>query len=223
MDKIRILIVSVSATGRHGLASIFLSNDSFEVLDEVSYEEVLDCAVQRQPDVILCDRPTSDEELNKMREMKRCCPCTRVITLTGPLSEDDTVMMLNSEADGFVPRNIMPQLLSKIVELACRAGIYCLPSSVRDYICNMNGNGNANDCESKHERQAGVVLTKRELEILDLMSKNNSNKAIARKLYISEPTVKTHVSSILRKLGQPNRTQAIVYCYRNGILSSAQD
>jgi len=111
--------------------------------------------------------------------------------------------------------------LVKAVELTCRAGVFCLPGDYKEKFIQSAGalvidldqqrapNSNQND-----------FLTRREKEILQLVAKDYSNREIASNLFISEPTVKTHVSSILRKLGQKNRSQAIVYAYQTGLLNN---
>ncbi|MTI80488.1 MAG: response regulator transcription factor [Firmicutes bacterium] len=95
--------------------------------------------------------------------------------------------------------------------MACRVGVICLPGAIK------KTSFFNNTIQLTTIPSNVAALTRREKEVYHLMTKNYSNREIANKLYISEPTVKTHVSSILRKLGKKNRAQAIVYSYQIGL------
>lgn len=222
MDKIRLLIANEDSMSRRGLAAIFSSESTFEVVGDFSLEEAVEKSISLQPDVVLID--LNDEKSchwPKIIQLKSECPCSLILALVGDDHNDRLAGLLSAQSiDGCVPKGIIRGCLVKTVELACRAGLLCLPGSFKrmvsfarqdkpfvggEFKCGLPGNGE--------------YLTKREMEILQLMAKNYSNRDIGRKLFISEPTVKTHVSSILRKLGQNNRAQAIVYSYKIGLVN----
>ncbi|MFZ5646938.1 MAG: LuxR C-terminal-related transcriptional regulator [Bacillota bacterium] len=222
MDRIRLLIVNEDSMLRRGLAAIFSSEIAFDVVGDFSLEEAVDKSIQLQPDVVLID--INDEKSShwpKVIQLKSECPCSLILALVGDEHCDRLADLLSAQSiDGCVPKGIIRGCLVKTVELACRAGLLCLPGSFKkvvsftrqdkvfsngDFKCGLPGNGE--------------YLTKREMEILQLMARNYSNREIGHKLFISEPTVKTHVSSILRKLGQNNRAQAIVYSYKIGLVN----
>ncbi|HBX24071.1 MAG TPA: hypothetical protein DEF34_10650 [Desulfotomaculum sp.] len=156
----------------------------------------------------------------QVKQIKSQCPCSLILSLIPDGHKNGISDILEQGVDGCVPRSIMRVCLVKAVELTCRAGVFCLPGNCRDLVSNAGAiqPGSLDLC--KLQLSGGTdSLTRREKEILQLMAKNLSNRDIAGKLFISEPTVKTHVSSILRKLGQKNRSQAIVYAYKTGMLN----
>lgn len=224
MDKIRLLITSEEPSSRRGLKAIFDCENVFEVLGVPALEEVVDKSIVFQPDIVLIDItgdiPKHGQLIN---QLKQECPYTMIVVLVDNEHSNKLSEVLSQGIDGWLPRNIMRGSLVKTVELACQTGLLCLPGHFKKKIfINIKDN-----VISMHELKGdapcnGNLLTKREMEILQLMAQNCSNRDIAGKLFISEPTVKTHVSSILRKLGQSNRAQAIVYSYRVGLVKDAK-
>jgi len=218
MDRIRVLIVSEDSSARRGLSTIFTADGTFEVLGGYSFDQSMDRSIELQPDVILVD--ISGGITNCMRQIKNIkkeCPCSLIIALVDNEISENSTEEITRNFDSCIPKGIMRGCLIKSVELACRAGVFCLPVSFKKAV-SISGNDKVVSDEKSRDGIFGT-LTKREMEILHLMAKNFSNREIAAKLFISEPTVKTHVSSILRKLGQGNRAQAIIYSYKTGLIS----
>ena len=221
MDKIRLLIASEDSSSGRGLTTIFGSESMFDVIGSFSLEEANEKSVCFQPDVILLDilgDITKNEPL--IVQYKNECPCSLILALIGNEQLEKLGDLLAHGVDGCIPRGIIRGCLVKTVELACRSGLLCLPGSMKKMVSLARQDKVLNICHYKNNIPGTTeVLTRREMEILQLMAKNYSNKEIAAKLFISEPTVKTHVSSILRKLGQNNRAQAVVYSYKNGLVN----
>lgn len=224
MDRIRLLIVSDDASSRRGLTTIFSSEDIFDVVGSLPQEEAIEKSIQIQPDVVLLDISEDIAEFSqRIKNIKDECPCSMVLALVENEQRISIAEIMGQGVDGFVPKGIIRGCLVKAVELACQSGLFCLPAcykkmvsiavtekvvKIEDYKSCIN---------EKNE-----MLTRREMEVLQLMVKNYSNREIAAKLFISEPTVKTHVSSILRKLGLNNRAQVIIYSYKHGLVSESQ-
>lgn len=220
MDKIRLLIVSDDSSSRRGLRAIFDTESVFNVLGESSLAQIIDQSVVFQPDIVLIDI-TKDipSHVQVVSQLKKECPYTRVLVLAANEHSYAIPELLTNGIDGCLPRSIMRGLLVKTVELVCQTGLLCLPGFIKKKnIFNINNNVISMDKLKNNVSCNGESLTRREMEILLLMAENHTNREIAGKLFISEPTVKTHVSSILRKLGQSNRSQAIVYSYRMGLV-----
>lgn len=222
MDKIRLLIANEDSMSRRGLAAIFSSEKDFDVVGDFSLEEAVVKSVSLQPDVVLID--INDEKSGHWQnvvQLKNECPCSLVLALVGDENYERIAALLAAQSiDGCVPKGIIRGCLVKTIELACRAGLLCLPGYFKKMVSFTTPEKIMSHVELKCGLPGnGAYLTKREMEILHLMAKNYSNREIGRKLFISEPTVKTHVSSILRKLGQSNRAQAIVYSYKIGLVS----
>ncbi len=230
MEKIRLIIISEDITARRGLNAIFGIERAFDVLACVSLQEALEKVIDLQPDVILVDIP--GEEIakcgQKFSKIKHDCPCSIIISLVENEQCNYLAEFLEKGIDSCIPRGIMRSCLVKTVELTCRAGVFCMPGSFRKMLsCRTGPPGRPNNSVNLGgfgNNTSGIIetLTRRETEILQLMAGNYNNQEIAGKLFISEPTVKTHVSSILRKLGQRNRAQAIVYSYKIGLVSDKQ-
>lgn len=228
MEKIRLIIVSEDTTSRRGLNAIFGIERAFDILGCVSLQEALEKAIDLQPDVILLDIP--GEEIakcgQKISKIKHDCPCSIIISLVENEGCNYLTDFLERGIDSRIPRGIMRGCLVKTVELTCRAGVFCMPGSFRKMVASGNAPTERpyNNVNFGGNNTNGIIeaLTRRETEILQLMAGNYNNQEIAGKLFISEPTVKTHVSSILRKLGQRNRAQAIVYSYKIGLVSDKQ-
>lgn len=223
MDRIRLLIASNESSARRGLAAIFFTEEIFEVLGEFTLDESGGKAASCQPDVILLDVPNDIIKYRqKISDIKNSCPCSLVLAVVGDENNQNVAEMLETGLDGCVPRGIMRGCLVKTVELACRAGLLCLPASYKKIVSSSRAVKANKIGQLPNGTLCNDVLTKREMEILQLIAKNFSNREIAGKLFISEPTVKTHVSSILRKLGQKNRAQAIVFSYRTGLINEPE-
>lgn len=219
MDKIRLLIASEDSSMSRGLKAIFTAERMFEVIGEFNLAAALQKCMDLQPDAIVLDMnkdETNYEE--KLEQIKKNCPCSFIFVLADN-EQMQNISPLLQRVDGIIPKGIMRGSLVKTVELTCQSGLFCIPASLKKKVSKISLEklNTVGDLKNK-ELTGNESLTRRELEILQLVAKNYSNRDIANKLYISEPTVKTHVSSILRKLGQTNRVQAIVYSYKQGIL-----
>lgn len=224
MNRLKLLISGEEPAVLQGLARIFNSKNHFEVLDTVPMSQAGKKASVLQPDVILFDAPPDMETFRYMlRSIKSNCPCCRVLVLIRPEHSKDIACLLEQGLDGCIPQDIRSAGLVKAVDLACQAGVVCLPNFARKSICSFRAtHGNSGTKKQPltgpHSQPKNSCLTNREMEILRLMAKNLSNREICEQLFISEPAVKTHVSHILRKLGQNNRAQAIIYSYQIGLL-----
>lgn len=220
MNQIRLFIMSESQGMRRGLAAIFASDKSFDIIGEDGCEEESFVRAQQlQPDVILYGLKPGEDTAAMILKIKEACPYTKIFVFITNNTGDEVRAAINAGIDGCISETMLPCHLVKAVELTCKAGVMCLPWSLKRLLkqnepspgCgtsteNNNGAGTAN-CETN----LILPLTAREVEIYKLIVHNYSNKEIGKKLYISQPTVKTHVSSILRKLGLNNRTELILF------------
>ena len=220
MDKIRLLIVTEDPSSRRGLISIFASESMFVVLGAFSPDEAIEKSVLLQPDMVLIDMIGNVlEYVLIISQIKNECPCSLILSIVENADSEALTKVLEQGLDGCIPRGIMRGCLVKTVELACQTGLFCLPGYTKRMVSFSKLKKDNNIDEIKNVMSnSSETLSKREMEILKLMAQNYSNGDIAGKLYISIPTVKTHVSSILRKLGQQNRAQAIVYSYKIGLI-----
>lgn len=225
MDKIRLLIVADNASGKEGLQTIFAAENNFKVLGGLLLDQAVQESIALQPDVILFDVTKNAPDLgSKISEIKSGCLFTLMLLMVSGDRFGNLFDLLDQGLDGIISKDIMRGCLVNIVELACRAGLLCLPLSCKRILAGQRVAGGMPAINIKQINESQTLgddksLTKREMEILHIMADNYSNRQIAQKLFISESTVKTHVSQILRKLGQKNRAQAVLYSYKIGLLN----
>jgi DNA-binding NarL/FixJ family response regulator len=199
MSVISVVITSDSLAHREALSSILnRAQGVFTVLDAVELEQVKERAMQFQPEVILC--AVKDEEISSsfVNDIKTVCPQTALVMVTEHETLEVVINAFKTGADACVGLT-SPGYLMRILELVCRSGIMVFPRAIKSHILKM---------VTVSERLSPKMLeemTAREKEIFNLLIAKNSNKEIARCLFISESTVKSHVRSILQKVGVKNR------------------
>lgn len=224
MHRIRLFIMCELQTVRQGLSAIFASERNFEVVGEAGCNlESIAEARKIQPDVMLCQVKNGEEGMEMIRLVRESCPYSKVFVFADGENGDEARAALAMGVDGCLTKTMLPCHLVGAVEIACRAGLLCLPGFLKDLV---SGRGNAVGIaggpeSAKRENPGGggdnselrskYRLTTRELEIYRLIVKNYSNKEIGKELFISQPTVKSHVSSILRKMGLKSRTQLVLH------------
>ncbi len=208
----RVLVADDHAVVRRGLVMVLQLEKDFQVVgDAANGEEAVAQAKRLQPDLVLLDlkMPRLDG-IQAAREIKQHCPRTRVLMLTGIEVGSEIVQALEAGADGYVLKEVAPEELIHAMRVIGAGEAYLQPAVTRRVLERMR---EASDSR-EDERPLVEALTPRELEVLRLMATSATNKEIAEKMSISEETVRTHSKNILSKLGQPNRTQAVLFALR---------
>ena len=162
---------------------------------------------QAEPDIILVDEMREAEDaLERIRECRQERPDCSILLLTMRMEDDAVAKAIDAGVDACVSKSThLPSLGTLINEIVERNIVCAMPRAVRD-------------------GTAGVVdddLTAREREILGLVADGLTNGNIARELWVTEQTVKFHLSNVYRKLGVSNRTQASRYAHMNGLVRRA--
>lgn len=205
MNEIRLFIISDLENVQKGLATIFSSSNFYKIIYTGGCnQESLSFAQQTQPDAILYGFKQGIGGSDIIRQIKEVCPNSKIFVIIDPDISEELLEIITAGVDGCLVNTMLPCHLMGAVELTCKAGVLCLPLSLNRLLGNRNdscgndqvrlvpvktgGNGNGG---------CGLPLTVREKEIYKLIIKNYSNKEIGKVLFISEPTVKTHVSYIL--------------------------
>jgi DNA-binding NarL/FixJ family response regulator len=206
-DVIRVLVVDDHQVVRHGLRTFLDIQDDIEVIGEAGDGgEAVAATEELSPDVVLLDLqlPTVDgvEALRMLRE--RGCTA-KVLVLTSFTEPSSVVPALRAGAAGYLFKDVEPDALAQAIR-AVHAGQVLLEPEVAAALLADN---------APNERAAS--LTDREREVLAEIARGRSNREIARALVLSEKTVKTHVSSILAKLGLSDRTQAALFAVKSGL------
>jgi DNA-binding NarL/FixJ family response regulator len=204
-----VLVVDDHEVVREGLRAFLELQHGIEVAGEAADgEEAIAVAERLDPDVVLMDlvMPRLDG-LGAMRELRERVPRARVIVLTSFLDDDKLLPALRAGAAGYLLKNAPPPELARAVRAAHAGEALLDPVVAARLVETLAGDGDPLD-----------QLTPREREVLELIGRGFPNKRIARRLEVSEKTVKTHVGHVLAKLGVTDRTQAAVVAVRAGLV-----
>ncbi|MED5510334.1 MAG: two-component system response regulator NarL [Pseudomonadota bacterium] len=203
---IRVLIIDDHPLFRKGVSQIVSDDPNFEVVGEAaSGQEGLDLAEELQPDLVLLDLNMKGMDgLETLRRFKQTDLMARYVILTVSDSEDDLMEALKSGADGYLLKDMEPEDLRANL-MKASVGVTVLQDSLTDVLKKA-----LTEPDSK-VTVADAGLTDRENEILDCLAEGMNNKNIARKLGISDTTVKVHIKNILRKLNLTSRLEAAVW------------
>jgi DNA-binding NarL/FixJ family response regulator len=214
-DRIKLLVVDDHALVREGVRHTLESlSCEVQVFEAKSGGEAVHL-VERQSDfdLVLLDLQLPDidgfQALTRLRERNPDLP---VVILSASDERPDVVSALNMGAVGFIPKSYTRELMLNAVRLVLAGGVYIPPHAL-----GFTGSPKAEARRvQQHESIGSLGLTQRQLQVLSLLAQGKPNKIIARDLNITEPTVKSHVTQILRALKVTNRSQAVIAARRLG-------
>ncbi len=213
---LRVMVVDDQALVRRGFALVLGNEDDIEVVAEAGTGlEAIEAARKLRPDVILMDirMPELDGLEATARILDEADDNTRIIILTTFDPDDYVFRALRAGASGFVLKDTAPEELVAAVRTVAAGGAMLAPTITRRLIARFVSQPDQNrDLANRLER-----LTSREREVLEALATGKSNAEISGHLLIGAATVKTHVSSLLSKLGLRDRAQAVVFAYECGL------
>ena len=203
-ESIRIMIVEDHAIVRQGLAALLRMVPEFVIVAEAEDgRQAIDLYRKHQPDVTLMDlRLPQMNGVDAIARIRLEFPQARIIVLTTFDGDEDIFRALQAGARGYLLKGMTGEELNEAIR-SVYAGKSRIPAPVAERLA---------------ERMSAPALTSRETEVLELIVGGNSNKEIASALSISEATVKTHINSLLGKLGVTDRTQAATTALQRGIV-----
>lgn len=218
MGAIRVVIADDHHLVRIALASLLAGESDIEVVGEAADSESAVAAVlQHKPDVLLLDlRMPGAGGVEVCRRVKESAPETAVLVLTSFDGDEELFGVLEAGASGYLMKDTKPDRVAPAIRSVSDGQTVLDAGIASRVIGGRTGGANAN-------QMLADPLSERELEVLTLMARGMNNKEIGRELWIGEATVKTHVSHILRKLGQSDRTQAVVTALKMGIVRLEED
>jgi DNA-binding NarL/FixJ family response regulator len=211
--RIRILIVDDHAVVRAGLrALIDGESDTMRVVDEAAGgEQAVRLAALLAPDVVLMDLRLDEHDggfdgTEATRRILAQAPGTKVVVLTSHSNRSDVRRALDAGALGYVLKAGPPEELFRAIHTAAAGGLTLSPEAAALYT--------ARDT-------AASTLSGRELEVIRLLAEGLTNRAIAKALFLTEATVKSHLVRIYRKLDTDSRSATIAEAHRRGLIDLA--
>lgn len=207
-NSIRVALVDDHSIVRRGLRAYLNAQPDIEVVGEAaSGEEALQQVAQWQAHVIVMDAhmPGGITGIETTRRIKRAQPDAQVIMLSGFSDDARVIGALRAGAITYLPKDSEPEQLLEAVRQAAAGKALLDPELMRRVM------------EAQTMRYADV-LTPRELDVLRGVAEGQTNAEIASQLHVTEETVKTHLSSILRKFNLSHRTQVAVFALKNGLV-----
>jgi len=208
---------------RAGFAALLDTQPDFTVLGIASDgDEAVRVCRELRPDVVLMDvRMPSLDGIEATRQLAGPDgPGPRVLILTTFDLDDYVFDALRAGASGFLLKDVTAERLFDAVRVIAAGEALLAPAVTRRLIGEFTRLRSVPDALAP---TAMVTLTPREIEVLRLVAEGMSNPEIARRLVVTEETVKTHVSHILAKLGLRDRTQAVIAAYESGLVVPGQD
>ncbi|GGU99619.1 response regulator [Streptomyces spectabilis] len=204
---ITLLVVDDHPVVRDGLRGMFTSASGFEVLGEAANGvEAVDLVARLDPDVVLMDlRMPGGGGVDAIAELARRGARARVLVLTTYDTDSDTLPAIEAGATGYLLKDAPRDELFTAVRAAAEGRTVLSPAVASRLVARVRAPGNE-------------PLSSREREVLALVARGTSNRDIAKELFISEATVKTHLTHVYGKLGVKDRAAAVSEAYRRGIL-----
>jgi two-component system, NarL family, response regulator LiaR len=207
--SIQILLVDDHSVVRHGLRMFLELDPEIEVIGEASNgEEALEFIRRQKPDVVVMDilMPVMDG-ITAIQAIHKDHPGVEVIALTSVLEDASVVNAVRAGAIGYLLKDTGAEELRRSIKAAANGQVQLSPEAA------------ARLMREIRTPESPEKLTERETDVLRLLASGKTNKEIALALHVSETTVKSHVSSILSKLGVPSRTQAALYAVKIGLVT----
>jgi DNA-binding NarL/FixJ family response regulator len=220
---IRVLLCDDQALVRSGFRMILETRPDLQVVGEAEDgAQAVSLARQTQPDVILMDvRMPNLDGVEATRQIVAAGSPARILVLTTYDLDDYVYAAIRAGASGFLLKDVQPTQLAEAIRVIA-AGDALLAPSVTRRLLGQFARTLPGPRASRASPASLSALTERETEVLRLLAAGLSNAELAGRLYISEATVKSHVSSLLRKLGLRDRVQAVILAYDTGLVTPQQ-
>ncbi|HEX9532365.1 MAG TPA: response regulator transcription factor [bacterium] len=214
VKKLSVLIVDDTTLMRQGIKSLLEQRDSVELVGEAANPQAAtELTDNMVPDVVLLDHNIPGyDTVQAITLLKEWLPRGEVIVLAETPDDQEAMRTLEAGANGYVLKDTDADSLVQAIGCVSAGGTCMTPRMARQVLDRFRA------LARERRGQSGLnggELTAREQEILFKVTQGTTDREIAREMYVSETTVKSHVRSILRKLGARNRTQAVAYALQS--------
>jgi two-component system, NarL family, response regulator LiaR len=208
---IRILLADDHEMVRIGVSAYLQTQPDMEVIDEaVNGKEAVEKALALRPDIILMDMVMPEMNgAEATAEIIRQWPEAKIVIVTSFLDDDKVYPALEAGAISYILKTSNAKRIAEAIRETLKGQTVLEPEVTSKMMQKMR---------SGNSRLLHDDLTERELEILLLLAKGKTNQEIADELFIALKTVKTHVSNLLSKLEVQDRTQAVIYAFKNNLV-----
>jgi NarL family two-component system response regulator LiaR len=212
-ESVRVLVADDHIIVRRGIRALLETEPNIEVAGEAENGlEAVAEAERLQPDVILMDLVMPEMDgIEAIRRITASQPEARILVLTSFAADDKVFPAIKAGALGYLLKDSGPDELVGAIHQVYRGESSLHPTIARKLLQELS--------RPLEQPPSPEPLTEREVEVLQLVARGQSNQEIAEMLVISEATARTHVSHILRKLHLASRTQAALYALREGLAS----
>ena len=218
---IRVLIADDHALVRQGIKRVLNFEDDIDVVGETGNgPETMTRTLMLQPDVLLLDLNMPGlNGLDVTRQLHSSKCKTMIIALTIHDNDNYVIEMLKNGASGYLLKDVEPEVLIRAIHVVYHGGAYIYPELEERIFGKLQSYDNVAEKAKELWRSGrGDRLSNREMEVLSCIAKGFSNKDIADTLFVSEKTVKNHLTNIFRKLNVNCRTQALIYVLKHNLM-----
>lgn len=212
---IRIILAEDHTVVRTAVASYLARHPDIEVVGEVGEggQALFEIIRQQHPDVLLLDAHMPGHEVDVVdsaHRLKKQWPDMRILVLSAYDRREYVVGLLKAGAAGYVLKDDSSEMLLRAIRIVAEGGEWVSPRVANVLV----------DSVRQGEPDPAELLSRREMEVLRAVARGLTNGKIAEELYITEQTVKNHVSSIFSKLAVDTRVEAVLYAIRHGLASA---
>ena len=215
-SRIKLVIVDDHTLFREGIKKILALEKDIEIVGEAfDGEEVISVLNRCEPDIMLLD--VKMERVNGLQVLPRIVeqfPLLKVIILTAQVSLAESVKAIRDGARGIILKHAASEFLIKGIRKVAEGELWADSPTMTQVVDSLSRKYRVDRSPEKGRKE----LSEREIEVVTLVASGNRNKEIANKLFISEQTVKTHLSNIFQKLEVNDRLELALYAMRNGLV-----
>jgi DNA-binding NarL/FixJ family response regulator len=213
-QPIRILLISDLLLDRAGVRHVLNTAGLVVVGEAATCEEAVAATIRERPDIILLDLDLCSDAFRCVDEIVAAAPGSRIIALSDQRRAADHHTLVELGATGLVLKNDRPEILIKAIRKVHRGEVWLDRTITAQVLFRIARRRHAESVEAAKI----ATLSRREREIVTLVGEGLKNAAVGERLFVSEATVRNHLTSILAKLGLSDRFELAVYAFRQGLV-----